>query len=661
MFGLGKLTIDALKHDGIEYGAGIGMGIATIVLLIYMFRAKKWQWLWHEWLTSLDHKKIGVMYFVTSAVMLLKGLIDGLMMRAQQAMAVGDNYGYLHSEHFQQIFTAHGATMIFFVAMGIVFAIINLILPLQIGARDVAFPFLNLVSFYFFAVGSILLLVSLVIGVYSGAGWSGYPPLTGMKYNPGVGVDYWIWGIQISGVGSLLSGVNFLTTIIRMRCPGMTYRKLPIFVWAVLGTVVLIMFAFPILTTTLGLLSLDRMIDTHFFTPEFGGNPMLFVNLFWAWGHPEVYILVLPAFGVYSEIVPVFSKKKLFGYTSMVWAIGAIMLLSFIVWLHHFFTMGASPNVNAFFGIMTMLIAVPTGVKIFNWLFTMVRGRVSFKTPMLWFMAFVVLFTIGGMAGVILSLPPVDFQFHNSLFLVAHFHNVIIGGVLFGIFAAYSYWFPKFTGFRLDEKWGRRAFWCWFIGFMVAFFPLYALGMMGATRRLNHYAPNPGWHSLFVVASIGALIILLGFICQCIQLYVTLKHRDQLRENADDPWGGRTLEWSVPSPPPFYNFAHDPEVIARDDFWERKQSNNLPKSGPPYHDIHMPKNSSLGPWMGILSFIFGFAITWWIWWMAAFSLLGMIAIAIYRMSDDHTDYYVKAEEVEKIENEILNRKHAHGS
>ncbi|MCH9613410.1 MAG: Cytochrome bo(3) ubiquinol oxidase subunit 1 [Chlamydiia bacterium] len=661
MFGLGRLTMEALKHDGIEYGAGIGMGIATIVILIYMFRAKKWQWLWHEWLTSLDHKKIGVMYLVTSAVMLLKGLIDGLMMRAQQAMACGENYGYLHAEHFQQIFSAHGATMIFFVAMGIVFAVINLILPLQIGARDVAFPFLNLVSFYFFAVGSILLLVSLVIGVYSGAGWSGYPPLTGLKYNPWVGVDYWIWGIQISGVGSLLSGVNFLTTIIKMRCPGMTFRKLPIFVWAVLGTVVLIMFAFPILTTTLGLLSLDRMIDTHFFTPEFGGNPMLFVNLFWAWGHPEVYILVLPAFGIYSEIVPVFSKKKIFGYTSMVWAIGAIMLLSFIVWLHHFFTMGASANVNAFFGIMTMLIAIPTGVKIFNWLFTMVRGRVSFKTPMMWFMGFVILFTIGGMTGVILSLPPVDFQFHNSLFLVAHFHNVIIGGVLFGIFAAYSYWFPKFTGFRLDEKWGIRAFWCWFVGFMVAFFPLYALGMMGATRRLNHYAAGRGWHPLFVVASIGALIILLGFICQCIQLYVTIKNRDKLRENANDPWDGRTMEWSLPSPPAFYNFAHDPKVTHRDNFWEQKKAGTVDKAGPPYHDIHMPKNSSLGPWMGIMSFILGFALTWWIWWMAALSMLGIIAMAVYRMSDDHTDYYVTAEEVEKTENEILNRKHAHGS
>lgn len=659
MIGIGRLSMQALHHDLIEWGAGIGMGIGLISIIIFMTKAKKWTWLWKEWLTSLDHKKIGVMYLITSAVMFFKGLIDGMMMRAQQATSVGDSFGYLGAEHFQQIFAAHGATMIFFVAMGLVFAVINLILPLQIGCRDVAFPFLNLVSFYFFAVGSILLLVSLAIGVYSGAGWSGYPPLTGAKYMPYVGVDYWIWGIQISGVGSLLSGVNFLTTIIKFRCPGMTWNRMPIFVWSVFATVVLIIFAFPVLTTTLGLLSLDRMIDTRFFVPEFGGNPMLFVNLFWAWGHPEVYILVLPAFGIYSEIIPVFSKKKLFGYTSMVWAIGGIMLLSFVVWLHHFFTMGASAAVNSFFGIMTMLIAIPTGVKIFNWLFTMARGRVSFTTPMLWFMGFVFVFTTGGMTGVMMALPPLDFQVHNSLFLVAHFHSVIIGGVLFAFFAAYAYWFPKFTGFRLCERWGKRAFWLWFVGFLVAFMPLYGLGFMGATRRLNHYAAETGWHPLFVTAAVGAAIIFTAFICQCIQLYVSIKNKEALSVDANDPWGGRTMEWSLPSPPAFYNFAHEPKVEERDDYWYKKQNGKFEVQGAPYEDIHMPKNSALGPWMGIFSFLFGFAIVWWIWWLTALSLIGMIALVIYRTTDEHTDYFVKADEVERIENEIKNRKTAH--
>ncbi len=644
----GRLNLDAFKHDLIEYGAGISMFLGALALIALVTYHRRWKWLWREWLTSVDHKKIGIMYIFVSGVMLVKGLIDGLMMRAQQAMACGDSTGYLGAEHFQQIFTAHGVTMIFFVGMGVVFGIINLVLPLQIGARDVAFPFLNSLSFWLFTAGGLYILVSLVIGVFAGTGWTAYPPLSGLKYNPGVGVDYWLWSVQISGVGTLLSGINFLVTILKMRCRGMTLMKMPIFAWASFATVLLVVFAFPILTATAGMLTTDRLLGTKIFTANFGGNPMMYINLIWAWGHPEVYILILPFFGVFSEVVPVFSRKKLFGYTSMVWAIAAIMVLSFIVWLHHFFTMGAGANVNSFFGIMTMIIAVPTGVKVFNWLFTMYRGRVRFTTPLLWFLGFVIIFTLGGMAGVLMSLPAADFQIHNSLFLIAHFHFVIIGGVLFGFFAAYSYWFPKFAGFTLDEKWGKRAFWCWLIGFVVAFSPLYLLGFMGATRRLNYYNVAD-WQPLFVTASLGALIILIAILFQGVQLYVSIKKRHTYRDKTGDPWNGRTLEWSTTSPPPFYNFAIDPSVDERDPFWAAKHRQGAPKVQKSYQGIHMPSNTAAGFWIGTLSFILGFALVWYMFWLAALSAIAIIGCAIARLFERHTDYTVPAEEVRKIE------------
>ncbi|MEM7175252.1 MAG: cytochrome o ubiquinol oxidase subunit I [Chlamydiota bacterium] len=645
---LGRLSLSAFKHDMIEYAAGLSMLLGAIAVIGLVTYHRRWKWLWREWLTSVDHKKIGIMYIFVSAVMLVKGLIDGLMMRAQQAFAYGDSMGYLGSEHFQQIFTAHGVTMIFFVGMGVVFGLINLVLPLQIGARDVAFPFLNSLSFWLFTAGGLYILVSLVVGVFAGTGWTAYPPLSGLKYNPGVGVDYWLWSVQISGVGTLLSGINFLVTILKMRCRGMTLMKMPIFAWSTFATVVLVIFAFPILTATAGMLTSDRLLGTKIFTAEFGGNPMMYINLIWAWGHPEVYILILPAFGIFSEIVPVFSRKRLFGYASMVWAIAAIMILSFIVWLHHFFTMGAGANVNAFFGIMTMIIAVPTGVKIFNWLFTMYRGRVQFKTPLLWFLGFVIIFTLGGMAGVLMSIPAADFQVHNSLFLIAHFHFVIIGGVLFGFFAGYTYWFPKFTGFTLNERWGKYAFWCWLIGFVVAFSPLYILGFMGATRRLNHYNVA-SWHPLFIVAAIGAAGILTGVIFQAYQLYVSIKHRRENSDQTGDPWKGRTLEWSTTSPPPFYNFAFEPEAHERDAFWAAKHAKE-PKPAPAqYQEIHMPKNTAAGFYIGALSFILGFALVWHIFWLAAISSIGIIACVIARLFEKHTDYMVSVEEIEKIE------------
>jgi cytochrome o ubiquinol oxidase subunit 1 len=580
--------------------------------------------------------------------MLFKGFVDALMMRAQQVFSVDDSFGYLSSSHFQQIFTAHGATMIFFVAMGTVIGLVNIILPLQIGARDVAFPFLNNLSFWLFVVGAAFINLSLVVGKFSAAGWLGYPPLTELQYSPGVGIDYWIWTLQISGAGTLLSGINFLVTIFKMRCPGMTLMRMPLFVWSILVTMVLIVFAFPIITATLGMLSLDRLFNMHFFTTGFGGNPMMFINLIWAWGHPEVYILILPAFGIFSEVVATFSGKRLFGYTAMVWALVAITVLSFLVWLHHFFTMGAGPAVNAFFGIMTALISIPTGVKLFNWLFTMYRGRVQLTTPMLWFLAFAILFTIGGMGGVLMAVPPADFQIHNSLFLIAHFHTMIIPGVLFGVFSGLTYWFPKITGFKLDETWGRIAWFFWVVGFILAFMPLYTLGFMGATRRLDHYDSSTGWRPFFIVAAIGAFLIAIGVLAQCIQIYVSYRKRRQYRDTTGDPWNGRTLEWPTHSPPPMYNFAWIPEVSGRDPFWAAKQQ-KTPQSPSPFEEIHMPKNTSMGFFIGLFSGAACFAIIWYMWWLLPISLVGIIVCIVIRLSDEHPEFTLSPETVGKIE------------
>lgn len=643
----GRLTLDALKHDWIENMANLSMIFGAIALIALLSYTKKWKWLWSQWITSVDHKKIGAMYIIVSAVMMFKGLVDAVMMRAQQAMALGQNAGYLEPDHYQQIFTAHGVTMIFFVGMGLVFGLINLVLPLQIGARDVAFPFLNNLSFWLFSAGSLFILVSLMVGNFAGTGWSAYPPLSGIKYNPGVGVDYWLWSIQISGAGTLLSGINFLVTILKMRCPGMSLMKMPVFVWATLATMILVVFAFPILTATAAMLSTDRALLTKIFTEDFGGNPMMYINLFWAWGHPEVYILILPLFGVFSEIVPVFCHKRLFGYVSMVWAIAGISFLAFIVWLHHFFTMGAGPAVNTFFGIMTMIIALPTGVKVFNWLFTMFRGRIRFHEPMYWFLGFIATFTVGGLAGVLMSIPAADYQVHNSLFLIAHFHFVIIGGVVFGFFAAYSYWFPKFTGFKLDEKLGKLGFWLWIIGFFIAFTPLYLLGFMGATRRIDYYTV-PEWQPLFIVAFIGSLIVFAGLNVQVLQLVVSIKNRKKNLDLTGDPWDGRTLEWTTSSPPPFYNFAHTPHVEHRDDFWIKKMQ-KVAFIKKPYHMIHMPSNSPLGFYIGALSFLFGFGMIWYMYWLALLSAVGIVACCIVFLFMKHKEYDLSAKAVEAIE------------
>jgi cytochrome o ubiquinol oxidase subunit 1 len=646
---LGRLSWEAIPHDLITIGGAVTMLGGALLVIAALTYFKRWKWLYKEWLTTLDPKKIGIMYLIVASIMLLRGLGDALLMRTQQALA-SDANGILTSDHFQQVFSAHGTIMIFFVAMGFIFALFNLIVPLQIGSRDVAFPFLNSVSFWLFAVGFGLVNLSLMVGEFSAAGWLAYPPLSENEYSPGVGVDYWIWSLQIAGVGSLLSGINFFVTILKMRASGMTLMKMPIFLWSVLGSTVLIMFAFPILTATLGMLSLDRLLDMHFFTSGDGGNAMMYVNLIWAWGHPEVYVLILPAFGIFSEVVATFSRKRLFSYTSMVWAIAAITFLSFTVWLHHFFTMGAGANVNALFGIATMVIAIPTGVKVFNWIFTMYRGQVRLTTPMLWFMGFVVVFTIGGLAGVLMSVPAIDFQVHNSLFLVAHFHTMIIGGVLFGMFAGLTYWFPKFTGFTLNERIGRYAFWSWLTGFLLAFLPLYILGFMGATRRLDHYDASMGWQGLFVVAGVGVAFIGLGIALQLYQLVYSIWKRKANQVNGD-PWDGRTLEWATTSPPPEYNFAIIPEVSERDAFWEMKQRGDGSKTNrsKTYAPIVVPKNTSLGLVIAFFAFCLGFGVVWHIIWLAVGGLIGIVVTIIIRMSDDETERIISVEEIKQTE------------
>jgi len=578
--------------------------------------------------------------------MLLRGFADAIMMRSQQAVAIGHAQGYLPPDHYDQIFSSHGTIMIFFVAMPFMIGLMNFVVPLQLGVRDVAFPALNSVSFWLTAVGALLINVSLVIGAFARTGWSAYPPLSELTFSPDSGVDYYLWLLQISGFGTLFAGINMVTTIIKMRAPGMTYFRMPIFCWSALTASILIVAAFPVLTATLGMLLSDRYLGMHFFTNDAGGNMMMYVNLFWAWGHPEVYILIIPAFGVFSEVIATFSHKPLFSYRSMVLALLAICILAFMVWLHHFFTMGASADVNGFFGIMSMVIGIPTGVKVFNWLFTMYRGRIVFTTPILFAIGFIVTFVIGGLTGVLLAVPPIDFSLHNSVFLVAHFHNVIIGGVLFGALAGYNYWFPKAFGFPLDERWGKASFWCWILGFYLAFMPLYALGLMGMTRRLEHIS-DPSWRPYLLVAELGAIVVLLALCCMGMQLYVSIRTRKSHRVTGD-PWNGRTLEWATSSPPPAYNFAVLPKVETLDAFWEMKRR-GLKAVAPAYESIEMPRNSQTGLVIAFFAVITGFSLIWYIWWLAILGLLGIaVTVLAFGWSDDR-QREIPADEMARME------------
>nr|WP_035744977.1 cytochrome o ubiquinol oxidase subunit I [Haematobacter missouriensis] len=626
-FIFGRLTWEALPlHEPIVVATFVAVAIGGVALLGALTYFKLWGYLWREWFTTVDHKKIGIMYMILGLVMFVRGFADAVMMRIQQAMAFGGSEGYLNAHHYDQIFTAHGVIMIFFVAMPMVTGLMNYVVPLQIGARDVSFPFLNNFSFWMTAGGAIITMVSLFVGEYAQTGWLAYPPLSGITYSPWVGVDYYIWGLQVAGVGTLLSGVNLIATIVKMRAPGMTMMKMPVFTWTSLCTNVLIVAAFPVLTAVLTLLTLDRYVGTNFFTNDLGGNAMMYVNLIWIWGHPEVYILILPLFGVFSEVVSTFSGKRLFGYTSMVYATVVITILSYLVWLHHFFTMGSGASVNSFFGITTMIISIPTGAKIFNWLFTMYKGRIRFELPMMWSIAFMLTFVIGGMTGVLLAVPPADFVLHNSLFLVAHFHNVIIGGVLFGLFAAMNFWWPKAFGFKLDPFWGKVSFWCWVPGFWIAFTPLYILGLMGVTRRMRVFE-DPSLQIWFQIAAVGAALIALGILTMFIQFGVSILRRDQLRDVSGDPWNARTLEWATSSPPPEYNFAFQPVVRDLDAWWDMKEAGyRRPVEG--FRDILMPRNTGAGIIIAGLSTVLGLAMIWYIWWLAALCLVGVFWVAI---------------------------------
>ncbi len=649
----GKLTREALPHVWYTMGGTLFIILSMIVLSLYLFKTHRWGWLWNDWLTSTDPKKIGTMYMVFAAVMFFRGMVDAGMVWLQQSLGA-DSLGYLTADHFQQIFTSHGDIMVFFVTMGFFFGLMNWIVPLQIGARDLAFPFVNSLGLWLTVAGGLLINFFFIIGGdFANTGWLALAPFSELQFNPSVGVDYLVWSLQLSGLGSLLAGINFLVTIIKKRTEGMTLMRMPLFVWNSLCAMVLIISAFPVLTAVTLLLWLDRTFGMHFFTLGHGGNQMMYWNLIWMWGHPEVYILVIPAFGLFSEIVSTFSKKPIAGYVSMVWAAITITGLSYLVWLHHFFVMGAGPNVNSFFGIVTMIIAIPSGVQVFNWILTMYKGDVQMTSPMYWFIGFLTLFMIGGMTGVFMASPPADFQVHNSLFLVAHFHTMIIGIALFGIFAGTTFWFPKIFGFKLNERLDKKAFWYWYIGYFVAFIPLFLLGFMGAPRRIDHYDSATGWQPLYMTAFIGFLIITIGVAIQVYMVIDSIRNRKQNLDLTGDPWNGRTLEWASHSPPPFYNFAIVPPITSHETFWDLKQKGWKPSTE--YKDIECFKNTGMGIYISIFGFIAAFAIVWHIVWLALAGLLGAVICIIALSFNDDMEFVLPAAEVAKIEAQYSQR------
>ena len=658
-FLLGKLDWNALPQDIFMIAGSLSFIVLGLFIAVVLTRLRRWKWLWNEWLTSVDPKKIGIMYFLAAGFMLIRGGVDALMIWLQQAISVDGSQGYLSADHFQQIFTAHGNIMVFFVAMGFIFGLINYIVPLQIGARDLASPFLNTLGFWLYIAGIIMVNMFFFFGSeYAATGWLAIAPLSGTEFSPGVGVDYWIWSLQISGIGTTLGAINFIMTILRMRAPGMTLWKMPLFTWGSLLSMLMAVTVFPLLTATLFLMFMDRYFGTHFFTTSGGGDPMMYTNLIWMWGHPEVYILVVPAYGLFAEIVSTFSRKRIASYTANVLGMMAVAALALSVWLHHFFTMGASANVMAFFGVMTVIIAVPTTVLVFSWIATMYKGRIRFTTPMLWFLGFMGVFALGGISGVMLAFPPANFQLHNSLFLVAHFHSNVIGGVLFGIFAGIAYWFPKIAGFRLNERIGRYAFWCWIIGFCLSFIPMYILGLMGATRRLDNYASETGWQPFYIMMLIGGIVIMIAVALQIVQIIASIIERKRLRDTTGDPWDGRSLEWSVPSPAPFYNFTVIPKVTSHDAFLDMKAEG---LSKPAYEDITMPKNTAAGIYISAFAFLAAFAFVWHVVWLAAVSIIGIIVCVIARTFNEHTEYTLTAAEVQKLDEARMKKMQVEGA
>ncbi|ASS97875.1 MULTISPECIES: cytochrome aa3 quinol oxidase subunit I [Geobacillus] len=627
------------------YAADVAIVLTMVGIVFVLTYFKKWKWLWNEWLTTVDHKKIGVMYIICAVLMLFRGGVDALLMRAQ---LTAPNMKFLDAQHYNEIFTTHGTIMILFMAMPFIIGLMNIVVPLQIGARDVAFPYLNALSFWLFFFGALLFNISFVIGGSPDAGWTAYFPLAGNEFSHGVGNNYYAVALQISGIGTLMTGINFLVTILKMRAPGMTLMRMPMFTWTILITCVLIIFAFPVLTVALALMTFDRLFDTQFFTMANGGMSMLWANLFWIWGHPEVYIVILPAFGIFSEVVSTFAGKRLFGYKAMVGSIVGIAFLSFIVWVHHFFTMGAGPAVNSAFSITTMAIAIPTGVKIFNWLFTLRKGKIRFTTAMLWSLAFIPNFVIGGVTGVMLAMAAADYQYHNSYFLIAHFHYVLIAGTVFACFAGLHYWYPKMFGHILNERLGKWTFWLFMIGFNICFFPMYFLGLMGMTRRMYTYSDGLGWTPLNVVATVGAVLMGIGFIVLCYNIYYSARYGE--RDMTGDPWNGRTLEWATASPPVHYNFPVTPVVEDLDAYWVmKKKYGGFHVKEEDLKPIHMPSNSGRPFWMSVAFFVAGFGLVFKWFALAIVGALFIVLGLILRSFEDDDGYYIPVDEIKRME------------
>ncbi|KPV40551.1 cbb3-type cytochrome c oxidase subunit I [Alicyclobacillus ferrooxydans] len=634
------------KEGPLIWISDVLIGLTSIGIIAVLVYFKAFKWLWKEWLTTVDHKKIGIMYIIAALLMLFRGGVDALLMRTQLAFP---NEHFLTAQHYDEIFTTHGTIMILFMAMPLVIGLMNVAVPLMIGARDVAFPYLNAISFWMFFFGAMLLNVSFVFGGSPDGGWTSYPPYVEKMFDPGPGENYYIMALQIAGIGTIATGVNFIVTILKMRAPGMTLMKMPMFVWSILITSALIVFAFPALTVVLAQLLIDRIAGAHFFSTTAGGMPMNFINEFWIWGHPEVYIVILPAFGVFSEVVSTFSSKRLFGYSAMVGSMVAITFLSFGVWVHHFFTMGAGAAVNSFFGISTMAIAIPTGVKIFNWLSTMYKGRIRFTLPMMWTSAFIPSFVLGGgVTGVMLAVAPADYQFHNSYFLVAHFHYTLVGGTVFGMLAGLYYWWPKMFGFQLDERRGRHAFWWFVIGFNVCFLPQFLLGLMGMTRRMYTYPSGLGWWIPNFISTIGGFMMGVGFLLLVYQIVWSVRHMP--RGVADDPWDARTLEWSLPSPAPEYNFARTPIIHGRDEWWYIKRGKFEQEFvEPTIQPIHMPKSSGRPFLIGLFMFVagFGFVFEWYV--LVVLGLLAVLVLMAWRSFEFDYYHHIPVSVVEKTE------------
>ncbi|KWU59961.1 MULTISPECIES: cytochrome aa3 quinol oxidase subunit I [Priestia] len=632
-------------------GANISILLTVIGILFVLTYFKKWKWLWTEWLTTVDHKRLGILYIISAILMLFRGGVDALLMRAQLTLP---NSKVLTSEHYNEIFTTHGTIMIIFMAMPFLIGIMNVVVPLQIGARDVAYPYLNALSFWTFFFGAMLFNISFVFGGSPDAGWTNYAPLAN-EGSPGPGTNYYLLGLQLSGIGTLLTGINFIVTILKMRAPGMTLFRMPMFTWTSLITAFIIVFAFPVLTVTLALMTFDRLFGTHFFTLMDGGMPMLWANLFWIWGHPEVYIVILPAFGIFSEVISTFAKKTLFGYKAMIISIVAISGLSFLVWVHHFFTMGASAGVNSIFSVSTMAIAIPTGIKIFNWLFTLYKGKIEFTTAMLWSLAFIPIFIIGGVTGVMLGMAAADYQYHNTYFLVAHFHYTLIAGTVFACFSGLIFWYPKMFGHKLNERIGKWSFWFFAIGFNICFLPQFFLGFAGMPRRVYTYGAEEGWTGLNVLSTIGAVGMAIGFAILVYNIYYSFRYAK--RETSGDAWNGRTLEWATTTAvAPHYNFAQIPEVKGLDAFWLMKEEQKKGKKQKiEYKKIHMPSNSGRPFIMSSFFFVSGFGLVFELWWMAILGVIGVFACMIIRSirsNQEDKGYYVSVEEIKNTEQKV---------